>query len=158
MKANLLWGVSVVLVAGASFATGVFITGRGYEKFVIAPARNIQAGEAAIQVELLSFLRVGDVETAIRTMENILDNQTLILTQASSDPKDLPDNTVRTLKIIKTYRAYYPPQGPGKTRVERALTSIPEISDYKKECKAGICRLIEAKEAAPSASTTQPGI
>ena len=141
--------VITILVTGAlviGIGVGVFITARGYEKFVLSPVRYQQEGVAAIRVGLLSHLRLGETNQAIKVLEEMLDNDTLILTQSSSYAMELPENVVRTLKQIKAYRHLYPPEARIASKVQAALTNIPELTDYKKECDAALCRLLETRQ------------
>ena len=136
----------MILFLVAGFALGVWLTGRGYEKYVIAPVRYEKASLAAMRVQILSLLRLGETDEAIKTMEMMLDNETLVLTQISNDPGQLPEPVVRALKQIKTYRAMYPAQGQQAAAIATALEKIPEVTDIKKDCQAGLCRLIESRE------------
>ncbi|HUT23529.1 MAG TPA: hypothetical protein VM492_04220 [Sumerlaeia bacterium] len=158
-KLALLAGLVFVFVVG--FFIGVWVTGRGYEKFVIDPVRYEKANLAAIRVNILSLLRVGAAEEAIKTLEMMLDNETLVLTQRTNDPEQLPKDVVRALKQIKTYREIYPPDENTAPRIAQALAKVPKVTDYKKECQGGICRLLEfkkqeAQESAVMDKATQP--
>lgn len=143
-KLALVAGLFFVLILG--FFMGVRITKRGYEKFVIDPVRYEKANLAAIRVNILSLLRIGATEDAIKTLESMLDNETLALTQRTNDPGQLPKDVVRALKQINTYREIYPPENEMAVRIGQALAKVPKVTDYKKECEAGICRLLEFKK------------
>lgn len=143
-KLALAAGIFSVLIFG--FFMGVWATGRGYEKYIIAPGRHEKANLAAIRVQNLSLLRIGATEDAIHAMETMLDNETLVLTQETTDPEQLPEDVVRALKQIKTYREIYPPEREIAGRIGQALVKIPRVSDYKNECQAGLCRLLEFKK------------
>lgn len=145
--------VLIALVIG--LAAGVGITARGYEKFVVAPARNQTASLAAMRVEILSQLRLGNEEQAVKTLEVMLDTETMVLTQNPPDQRS--ELTSRVLKQIKAYRNLYPPQGAGAQRVISALADTPALTDYKKECKAGLCQLLEREKTPASApAATSP--
>ena len=146
MKKKLALAAGIFLALIFGFFIGVWVTGRGYEKFVIAPLRYEKANLAAIRVQNLSLLRIGATEDAIHTMETMLDNETLALTQETTDPEQLPEDVVRALKQIKTYREIYPPEREIAGRIGQALAKIPRVNDYKKECQAGLCRLLEFKK------------
>ena len=143
-KLALIAGLFSVLILG--FFMGVWITGRGYEKFMIDPIRYEKAGLAAIRANILGLLRIGATEDAIKDLENMLDTETLVLTQRTNDPDQLPKDVVRALKQVKTYREIYPAEHEMADRIGQALEKVPKITDYKKECQAGLCRLLEFKK------------
>ena len=96
-----------------------------------------------MHVDILSLLRIGATEDAVNTLEGMVDNATLALTHKTNNPEELPPEVVRALKQIKTYREIHPPENE---RVAEALAKVPQVTDYKKECQAGICRLLEYKK------------
>ena len=158
-KLAIVAGLFIFLIMG--FFLGVWVTGRGYEKFVIGPVRYEKANLAAIRVNILSLLRIGESEDAIKVLETMLDNETLVLTQKSNDPEQLPKDVVRALKQIKAYRETYPPEDEMAGRIAQALANVPKLTDYKKECKAGLCRLLElrkqeAQQSAGADEAAQP--
>ena len=143
-KLSITAGLLFVLLLG--FFIGVWITGRGYEKFVIDPGRYENANRAAVRVGILSLLRIGETEDAIKTLETMLNNETLLLTQKTNAPEQLPKDVVRALQQIKAYCEIYPPEGEVGGRIKQSLANVPKLTDYKKECQAGLCRLIELKK------------
>lgn len=161
MKRKLSIAGMVIIALVFGFAVGVWTTSRNVEKFMIAPARIGQANLSAMRVGTLSLLRIGATEDAIEKMERMLDFETLALTRDTTDPGQLPEGVLRALKQIKAYRGMVPSQGANASRIEQALVNIPEITDYRKECQAGLCRLLEVRkpetqQAAGADETAQP--
>lgn len=146
MKRIWTWLVFPLLMLVIGFVGGAALTGRNYEKFVIDPARYEKANLAAARTNILSLLRINDVPSAIAIEEQMLDAETLVLTQRTRDPAALPAEVVRALKQVKTYREIYPPQGGNADQIRTALADIPRIENYKAECKGGLCRMVEMKK------------
>lgn len=158
MRMKLAVAAGLLALLGVGFAIGVWVTARGYENHVIAPLRYEMANRAAVRVQNLSLLRIGATEDAIRAMEAMLDTETLALTQETTDPEQMPPDVVRALKQVKAYRGIYPPDGAAAGKIGNALANIPGMTDFKRECQAGLCRLLESRrqEAGPSAGADIP--
>ena len=110
-------------------------------------------------MNILSLLRLGATEDAIKETELTLDIETSVLTQKTTDPEELPEDVVRVLANIKTYRQIYPAQAERSSMVMQSLIKIPARTKYEKECNSGICRLVRFTEQQEAQqSTGAPGV
>ena len=146
MKKKILFASALVIVLIAGIFIGSRITAANYEKTIIDPIRYEKANVAAVHLSILSLLRIGDKDEAIEILEGILNNETLVITQRTNDPSELPQQVVRVLKQIKAYREIFPP-GINKVQIKRALEKTPPLTDYKKDCQSGLCRLLEQQKS-----------
>jgi hypothetical protein len=137
---------AILMIGGVlGVALGAWVTSRNYERYVLDPIRYEKAGVAGYHVNILSLLRIDAEDEAIEHLETMLDNETLVLTQNTNDPGQLPGDVIRTLKQIRAYRQIFPAEGARATDVENALARIPDLNDYKKDCRGGVCRLLESR-------------
>lgn len=94
-------------------------------------------------VELLSLLRQGENEDAIKLLETGLDRAVVNLS-GDVPVAELSPITLNTLLMAKIYRKTFPPSEEYADSVKEVLVALPEPGDeFAKTCTPGIRRLFE---------------
>ena len=113
---------------------------------------------AAQQAEWLAELRLSETKNVIKDMENVMDIETLTISQWSEvRPPDEKTRKARDgfLKNVKVYHQSYPLTGDNAATINALLATVPGRSPQS-ECKAGVCRLDDHRLATLNSKTNSP--
>jgi hypothetical protein len=141
MRKLLLVGVFIAgLVIGAG--VGGWWSGRVLSRLTMSKEVEL-ASMAAFEAEWLAQLRLNEVDSAIKDIENSMDIQVSTLAQWNeANPPDEKTRKARDrwLVPVKVYHESYAVTGNEAARIEALLATIPGRSPNS-ACKSGICRL-----------------
>jgi len=151
MKKQLLWtGLFLVLVLGG-FCVGYVVAHNQEFSTGMERLRVETAGNITMRVQALSLLRTGDIDGAIKSIEDSMDQgiRTLPLSQ---DYAQLPSGSQRSLMVAKIYRTAFPPKSAD---VASTLAPVPLISADHNYCSAALAKIarIAHERQSPSAKT-----
>lgn len=101
------------------------------------------------RINILSQLRIGRTDEAIRSMELFIDTQVVNIAYSESENFNLRERTIKphrlkALQMAKTYRDRYPSTSTQvRPSPESVLAQIPSLSlsAPPKECNSAFCRL-----------------
>ncbi len=143
MKKKLVTVGVIIIATVIGIYVGTWNTERVYDKLVLDALRFEKSTDALIHLNILRLLRLGAIEDAIKETELTLDIETSVLTQKTTDPEELPEDVVRVLANIKTYRQIYPAQAERSSMVMQSLIKIPArtIASDKSSCRSRIAEI-----------------
>ena len=102
-----------------------------------------RAIEISRQVAVVSSLRLGDTDDAIRRLETDIDNNILALVHTYDfTEKEYPH---KVLSAAKTYREIYPSTSRFASKVTNLLEEYPKHEEFK--CEGPLLRLLEQTQS-----------
>lgn len=138
-SARFLRGLSIVLVVAAAVGVG-FAAGRLDQNRLLMTTLLIEAtGDLTQRIELLSLLRAGDSNQAIRQLENQVD--TLVESLAANGVER------SALAAAKAYRKVVPPPPERREAMAAIFKSVPDVK--MEHCATGLRQLLE-RESRPN--------
>lgn len=108
------------------------------------------AAKAAFEAEWLAELRLGETNSAIESIETLMDIGVFTISQwAELSPPDEKTRKARDrwLVPVKVYHESYPVRGDEAARINSLLATVPGRKSQS-TCKSGICRLDDQRHAA----------
>ncbi len=141
ISTNMIIGLVLILLGfTAGFLVGPHVRRINEFQNVMQQVAEKDAGQIMIHSEVLSRLRLGESDSAIRLLETTLDGEILSVDQKAKGPLlRLSDYSKKALQAAKTYRAMYP-----SISVKGVLKEVSDLK-FDKECDSGLCRLYERK-------------
>jgi hypothetical protein len=138
LSLSILLTVPLVIGLGAGYAAGL------YSEFYSGINRHqiLDSDHIELDIELLSFLRMGEVDEALYWLERDMDRMVIALAQGRSF-SDLPAEARRSLLMARVYHGLFPSRGRYAAKLEKILKDVPEPStDFYRACGEGLKQLI----------------
>lgn len=134
-KVGIMVLIFIVFVIGT--LTGVGVSSYLYYRHVFSQFAAIAAVSLSERINILSQLRMGEIDSAIEKLELSFDT-CILSVQIPNIPRT--DYRYRVLRGAKTYRELYPTKSRAANKVTEALIDIPKIETFK--CDTPLCRLV----------------
>lgn len=138
---SILLAVPFAIGIGGGYAAGL------YSGFYSANTgqRILDSDRIELDIELLSLLRMGEVEKSLYWLERDMDRTVIALPQGRSF-SDLPAEIRRSLLMVRVYHRLFPSTGRYATKLETTLNDVPEPSaTFYETCGEGLKQLVSQR-------------
>lgn len=154
---KIIWGIVILVVFVVGVVAGGLGMARTYQRVFIVDGFGELGFRAAEDVNILSSLRMGEYDAAIKALEFRVDNfvWTAHSWQGTPAGEVMPRKLSNYLQIIRMYRTLYPASGENAPTITAYLAQTPEPQQPPR-CNSPICRLWTEHQQAKRDSTTAP--
>lgn len=123
---------------------GLMMSSYLYYQHVFSQMADETAGVISYRIDTLCQLRLGEIESAIKQLEESVDVSVNSITQTPF----ISQTNVRykVLRLVKTYRELYPTESPTGS----ALRDIPKFETFG--CESSLSRLVAQKQKTTNSS------
>ncbi len=134
--------VLFLLVFFAGYKVGVVKASILSFRDVFSKVVDRSATELALQIKVVCQLRLGEADSAITTLEEMIDKNIVAVTKTPLIPETDYHHSV--LMAAKTYREIYPSKSRFASEAADALRGIPKIETFK--CEGPLASLVKRSE------------